>query len=54
MEIKDKVAIIYAAGSITSGIRTKDNMGSVTIAAAIKKARKDKLSFVFSSQLICQ
>jgi len=38
---KDKIAVVYAAGSITSGKSTKENMGSKTIAAAIKKARMD-------------
>ncbi len=40
-KVKEKVAVIYAAGSIVSGKSSKENMGSKTIAAAIKKARKD-------------
>lgn len=40
-KIKDKVAIIYAAGDIVSGSSSNGSMGSKTIAAAIKKARKD-------------
>lgn len=40
-EIKNKIAVIYAAGNIVSGKSNKENMGSQTIAEAIKKARKD-------------
>ncbi len=38
---KDKVAIIYASGEITTGKSTEKTMGSETIAEALKKARED-------------
>ena len=40
-QIKDKVAVIYAAGEIRSGKSTNGVMGSSTIAKAIKEARQD-------------
>lgn len=40
-ELKDKVAVIYAAGEIRSGNSEDGVMGSRTIASAIRKARKD-------------
>lgn len=40
-ELKDKVAVIYAAGEIRSGKSDAETMGSETIAKAIRKARKD-------------
>lgn len=39
---KDKIAIIYATGSINSGKGDEESIGSKTTSAAIKKARKDK------------
>ncbi|HLG36142.1 MAG TPA: signal peptide peptidase SppA, partial [Bacteroidia bacterium] len=38
---KNKIAVIYAVGGIKSGGSDEDDMGSETIAAAIKKARLD-------------
>ncbi len=38
---KDKIAIIYASGEITTGKSTEKTMGSETIAEALKKARED-------------
>ncbi|MBL4668107.1 MAG: signal peptide peptidase SppA, partial [Flavobacteriales bacterium] len=38
---ENKIAIIYASGSIVSGKSTKDNMGSETISKAIRAARLD-------------
>lgn len=38
---KDKVAVIYAQGSIESGKGDHESIGSETLAAAIKKARED-------------
>ncbi|MCB0482333.1 MAG: signal peptide peptidase SppA [Flavobacteriales bacterium] len=40
-EMKDKIAVIYAAGEIRSGKSDGETMGSETIAKAIKDARKD-------------
>lgn len=39
---KDKIAIIYASGEITTGKSTEKTMGSETIVEALKKAREDK------------
>lgn len=38
---KDKIAIVYAQGSISSGEGDNENIGSVTTCKAIKKARQD-------------
>jgi len=40
-KIKDKVAVVYAQGSINSGKGEEGTIGSVTTAAAIRKARED-------------
>lgn len=40
-KIKERVAVIYAAGEIVSGKGGDGKMGGETIAAAIKKARQD-------------
>ena len=39
---RNKIAIIYATGSINSGKGDEKSIGSVSTSAAIKKARKDK------------
>ena len=39
---RNKIAIIYATGSINSGKGDERSIGSVSTSAAIKKARKDK------------
>jgi protease-4 len=39
---ENKIAVIFAAGSIVSGKSSKDNMGSETISAAIREARLDE------------
>ena len=39
---RDKIAIIYATGEISSGKGSASNIGSETTAKAIKEARKDK------------
>jgi len=39
---KNKIAVIYANGSIVSGKGSKDQMGSETISKAIRKARLDE------------
>ena len=39
---RNKIAIIYATGSINSGKGDEKNIGSVSTSAAIKKAREDK------------
>ncbi|MCF6242267.1 MAG: signal peptide peptidase SppA [Bacteroidales bacterium] len=39
---KDKIAIIYASGEITTGKSTEKTMGSETVVEALKKAREDK------------
>lgn len=39
---KNKIALVFAEGEIVSGKSTDGKMGSETIAAAIKKARKDE------------
>ena len=39
---KKQIAIIYANGSISSGEGDENNIGSITTAKAIEKARKDK------------
>ncbi len=41
-DIEDKIAIIVASGQIVSGENSRGNMGSETIAKAIRKARLDK------------
>ncbi|MGD1847349.1 MAG: signal peptide peptidase SppA [Salibacteraceae bacterium] len=40
-EIKEKVAIVYAAGEIRSGKGNNQMIGSETVAGAIREARKD-------------
>ncbi len=37
----NKIAVVYASGSIVSGTSDKDNMGSETISKAIREARLD-------------
>jgi len=39
---KNKIAIVYASGTIVSGKSSQGNMGSETISAAIREARLDK------------
>ena len=39
---KNKVAVIYAEGSITGGESSRDVVGSTTVAKQLAKARKDK------------
>jgi len=39
---KNKIAVIYASGSIVSGKGSKDQMGSETISKAIREARLDE------------
>lgn len=39
---KDKIAVIYASGSIISGEGNEDNIGSERISKAIRKARMDE------------
>ena len=39
---KNKIAVIYAAGSIVSGKSSDENLGSETISAAIREARLDE------------
>jgi len=39
---KDKVAVIYAEGSIVQGNGGKDEIGSASLAATIRKVRKDE------------
>jgi len=40
--IRDRIAVIYAQGGIVSGEGDPDQIGSTTISAAIRNARKDK------------
>lgn len=39
---RDRIAVVYASGEITSGESTLETMGSETISEAIKKARLDE------------
>lgn len=39
---RNKIAIVFAEGAIVQGSSTEQDMGSATIAKAIRKARKDK------------
>ncbi len=39
---KDKIAVIYASGTIVTGNSSNDNMGSETVSKAIRKVRRDK------------
>ena len=41
-ELKDEVAVIYAVGGISSGEGDEENIGSETLAKAIRDARKDE------------
>jgi hypothetical protein len=43
---EDKIAVIYCDGEIVSGESGDDNMGSETIAKAIKKEMKSKIQDV--------
>ncbi len=41
-ELKDEIAVIYAVGGISSGKSNDDNLGSETIAKAIREARTNE------------
>lgn len=41
-ELKDEIAVIYAIGGINSGESEEDNIGSETLAKAIREARNDE------------
>lgn len=41
-ELKDEIAVIYAIGGINSGESQEDNIGSETLAKAIREARTDE------------